>query len=184
MTIENRTSGLKIGYTPADRGYYWHKVERERFKWLLAGSVFWFVVLFLAAPLAHAQTTTPKFATVFDVFDYIQRITHYESDQELYGKLDYWATPEETLSFHAGDCEDYCILAISLAAQSGVGYGAIMIVQLTSGEGHTFVLMNGQIFDPLMPHGAGIRMFTLIKVIPYNGIGAYGNQVNGRQTFR
>ncbi len=37
-----------------------------------------------------------------------QQIT-YKSDQEHWGKTDYWATPIETLGTAAGDCEDYAI---------------------------------------------------------------------------
>ncbi|MFC4656793.1 transglutaminase-like cysteine peptidase [Rheinheimera marina] len=33
----------------------------------------------------------------------------YKSDQAHWGKLDYWATPIETLGTAAGDCEDYAI---------------------------------------------------------------------------
>ncbi|WP_419569432.1 transglutaminase-like cysteine peptidase [Rheinheimera sp.] len=33
----------------------------------------------------------------------------YKSDLEHWGKLDYWATPIETLGTAAGDCEDYAI---------------------------------------------------------------------------
>ncbi|MDL2279585.1 transglutaminase-like cysteine peptidase, partial [Desulfovibrio sp. OttesenSCG-928-G11] len=31
------------------------------------------------------------------------------SDQELYGREDYWATPEEFMANRAGDCEDYAV---------------------------------------------------------------------------
>lgn len=33
----------------------------------------------------------------------------YQSDQALWGKKDYWATPIELLAHDAGDCEDYVI---------------------------------------------------------------------------
>lgn len=31
------------------------------------------------------------------------------SDQDLYGRADYWATPEEFMAKRAGDCEDYAL---------------------------------------------------------------------------
>ena len=39
----------------------------------------------------------------------------YREDRSLYGKNDYWATPEETLSKWQGDCEDWAIAFVSLA---------------------------------------------------------------------
>ena len=36
-------------------------------------------------------------------------LTPFKSDQEHWGKQDYWATPIEFLSTNGGDCEDYSI---------------------------------------------------------------------------
>ncbi len=40
---------------------------------------------------------------------FFNRQVAYRSDQEHWGKLDYWATPIESLGTGAGDCEDYAI---------------------------------------------------------------------------
>lgn len=42
------------------------------------------------------------------------------SDQALWGKEDYWATPLEALSIGAGDCEDYSIAKYFTLKQLGV----------------------------------------------------------------
>jgi len=42
------------------------------------------------------------------------------SDQALWGKEDYWATPIEMLSIGAGDCEDYSIAKYFTLKQLGV----------------------------------------------------------------
>jgi len=40
---------------------------------------------------------------------FFNRQVGYRSDQEHWGKNDYWATPVETLGTGAGDCEDYAL---------------------------------------------------------------------------
>lgn len=42
------------------------------------------------------------------VNDFMNR-TPFKTDQEHWGKVDYWATPVEFLSTNAGDCEDFSI---------------------------------------------------------------------------
>ncbi|AGA32274.1 transglutaminase domain protein [Thioalkalivibrio nitratireducens DSM 14787] len=41
--------------------------------------------------------------------DFFNRNVRYTTDQDLWGKNDYWATPLETLGKGGGDCEDYSI---------------------------------------------------------------------------
>ena len=43
------------------------------------------------------------------VNDYVNRQISFTSDQQHYGRPDYWATPVESLGAGAGDCEDYAI---------------------------------------------------------------------------
>lgn len=43
------------------------------------------------------------------VNDFLNRNIRFEDDQTLWGQPDYWATPLETLSVGAGDCEDFGI---------------------------------------------------------------------------
>lgn len=62
----------------------------------------WRQLLADSAPLAE----TDKLARVNGFFN--QRI-HYDSDQAIWGKSDYWASPLETLGRGAGDCEDFTI---------------------------------------------------------------------------
>lgn len=76
----------------------------------------------------------------------------YKSDHALYGKEDYWATPDEFFK-RGGDCEDYCIAKYYALRQAGVpaedmrlvvvrlkqAYHAILTVKLGR---DTFVLDN------------------------------------------
>jgi predicted transglutaminase-like cysteine proteinase len=40
---------------------------------------------------------------------YFNRQVQYRDDREVWGQVDYWASPLETLSKGQGDCEDYAI---------------------------------------------------------------------------
>ena len=44
------------------------------------------------------------------VNDFLNRNLRFEDDQTLWGQSDYWATPLETLTAGAGDCEDFSIV--------------------------------------------------------------------------
>ena len=43
------------------------------------------------------------------VNEFFHRNVRYQTDQQLYGMEDYWATPLETLGHGLGDCEDWAI---------------------------------------------------------------------------
>lgn len=61
-----------------------------------------------------------------------QRI-QYASDEALYARLDYWASPKETVAKKAGDCEDFAILKMASLLQAGIPQEkmAIVVVQDT-----------------------------------------------------
>ena len=65
----------------------------------------------------------------------------YESDQERWGG-DYWQTPEETLSYRTGDCEDFSILLCSLLRAYGIAADRIYVTLGVDGseDGHSFVI--------------------------------------------
>lgn len=45
---------------------------------------------------------------LLEVNRFFNRFTH-KYDNEVWGESDYWATPEEFIGMHAGDCEDYVV---------------------------------------------------------------------------
>ncbi|WP_294448237.1 transglutaminase-like cysteine peptidase [uncultured Mailhella sp.] len=51
----------------------------------------------------------------------------YRTDQEIYGKPDYWAAPYQFLS-KSGDCEDYCIVKYFTLKELGVPIDDMRIV--------------------------------------------------------
>jgi hypothetical protein len=72
------------------------------------------------------------------VYQHIQ----YKTDQELYGRQEYWAYPEETLANGAGDCEDMAILFAAIVAQDG-GNPELALLDLGGGDLHMAAEVDG-----------------------------------------
>nr|WP_214474127.1 transglutaminase-like cysteine peptidase [Mesorhizobium sp. dw_380] len=54
----------------------------------------------------------------------------YKKDIAVYGKLDYWAKPSETLERRAGDCEDFAILKMAALLRAGIPAQSMSLVVL------------------------------------------------------
>lgn len=69
----------------------------------------------------------------------------YKSDHALYGKEDYWATPDEFFK-HGGDCEDYCIAKYYALREAGVPAEdmRLVIVQLRQASHAILTVKLGQ----------------------------------------
>lgn len=48
------------------------------------------------------------------------RIKRFDSDQNIWGQTDYWATPLESLGKESGDCEDYSIAKYIFLRELGI----------------------------------------------------------------
>jgi predicted transglutaminase-like cysteine proteinase len=62
-----------------------------------------------------------------DIRDWVAANTDYVSDEKQWGE-DYWQTPEETLAYHTGDCEDFSILLCSLLRAYGINATRVYVV--------------------------------------------------------
>lgn len=71
----------------------------------------------------------PRFEQLKKVNAYFNRWP-YRPDQDVYGKSDYWATPQEFLQ-SSGDCEDYSICKYYALKQLGIDDINLRIVVLT-----------------------------------------------------
>ncbi len=60
----------------------------------------------------------------------VNRLLSYREDSFLYEKGEYWASPVETVTRRAGDCEDYAILKYALLRDLGVKDEDMRIVVL------------------------------------------------------
>jgi predicted transglutaminase-like cysteine proteinase len=110
-----------------------------------------------------------EFNGVLEINKVVNRNVQYAQDIFQYGLSDYWATPEETLTSHYGDCEDFSILKYTLLKDTGYKgvrmllcriYGASTshMVVLYNYEGVDYVLDNENPFvielskrDDIMP---------------------------------
>lgn len=54
------------------------------------------------------------------VNEYFNRHVRFDEDTRVWGQLDYWATPMETLGREAGDCEDFALAKYFTLGQAGV----------------------------------------------------------------
>lgn len=72
------------------------------------------------------------------VNDFFNRIP-YETDQEHWGVVDYWATPVEMLASNGGDCEDYAIAKYLSLKELGIPVERMRIAYVRAlrlGENH------------------------------------------------
>ncbi|MGA2669938.1 MAG: transglutaminase-like domain-containing protein [Dehalococcoidia bacterium] len=78
-----------------------------------------------------------------DIRDWVATNIHYMSDEERWGK-DYWQTPEQTLLYRTGDCEDFSILLCSLLRSYGIDAERVYVTLGVDGEedGHAFLIEN------------------------------------------
>lgn len=60
----------------------------------------------------------------------VNRAIAYTKDQDVYGKRDYWAKPQETLQKAKGDCEDFAILKMAALKAAGVPASSMTLVVL------------------------------------------------------
>jgi len=76
-----------------------------------------------------------------DIRDWVAINIDYMSDEERWGE-DHWQTPEETLSYRTGDCEDFSILLCSLLRAYGIGAEQVYVALGVDGEedGHAFLI--------------------------------------------
>jgi predicted transglutaminase-like cysteine proteinase len=68
----------------------------------------------------------------------INQLIAYRKDSATYGRLDYWASPEETLRRRAGDCEDFAILKMAALLQAGVPASSMSLVVLQDTKRRVF----------------------------------------------
>jgi len=59
--------------------------------------------------------TTPKAIAAF-----LREEFRFQGDEELFGEIDHWQTPEEFVARQVGDCEDYALLAQTLLRRNGI----------------------------------------------------------------
>jgi len=74
---------------------------------------------------------------------------HFVGDKKNWGREDYWATPLETLSLNAGDCEDYAIAKYFTLLRLGIPVGQLRLIYVKAQIGGS----SSKIFQPHMVLG-------------------------------
>jgi len=79
--------------------------------------------LALASQWSDSQVTleslTQSYSTPEALTRFLREQMTFEEDRELFGRTDYWQSPEEFLSRRKGDCEDYAFFTQSLLERLG-----------------------------------------------------------------
>lgn len=77
------------------------------------------------AAAAHAGDEAERLSLVNQFFN---RRIRFREDVEIWGQVDYWASPLETLARGEGDCEDFTIAKYFTLLASGVPAGRMRLV--------------------------------------------------------
>ncbi len=80
--------------------------------------------------VATARQAGSRLAQVEAVNKAVNHRLTYRDDSRIFGTADYWATPAESLSRNAGDCEDYAILKRAALRALGVPESDMYLVVL------------------------------------------------------
>jgi predicted transglutaminase-like cysteine proteinase len=78
----------------------------------------------------NAVHDQPLLGKITAVNKAINRLIDYRSDKDIYGVLDYWATPKEILGSGRGDCEDFAILKMAALRAAGLPADSMALVVL------------------------------------------------------
>jgi predicted transglutaminase-like cysteine proteinase len=68
---------------------------------------------------------------LYEINNFFNKIPYY-TDQEHWGKSDYWATPIEMLGTNGGDCEDYVIAKYFSLRQLGIPDSKLRMMFVTA----------------------------------------------------
>jgi len=77
---------------------------------------------------------TPK-----DLAKFLKKNFHFENDSDLFGRIDYWQSPEEFYKRRAGDCEDFALFTNYVFKMQGIESVVVSLYD-GSGYGHTVTL--------------------------------------------
>jgi hypothetical protein len=85
----------------------------------------------------------PSQAGFDDIRDWVADNIRYKNDDDRWGE-DYWQTPEETLTYNTGDCEDFSVLLCSLLRTYGISAERVYVALGVEGDddepGHAFLI--------------------------------------------
>ena len=101
----------------------------------------------------RVMLTTDRWNALVEVNNVVNTSIKPETDEQLYGKPEYWAYPTK-----AGDCEDFVLLKRKLLIDRGWPVGGLLItvVRQENGDGHAVLTVltdrGDLVLDNLDPH--------------------------------
>jgi predicted transglutaminase-like cysteine proteinase len=98
---------LLLSLAVATAGYAWNRESVMAAARLKSVAAFSHVEKLLA--LISANADKPELAKLDAMNQFFNRGVRFQSDQEVWGMPDYWASPIEFLDRGQGDCEDYAL---------------------------------------------------------------------------
>lgn len=79
----------------------------------------------------HIDSHMPDFLAKLSLVNrFVNKSISYAEDRTIYGQIDKWSLPHETLTLGAGDCEDLAILKMGMLSKLGVPKRAMSIIVL------------------------------------------------------
>lgn len=91
---------------------------------------------------------------------WIIRNIEFKEDLDLYGHLDYWASPKQTLENMAGDCEDQAILFLHTMYTNTGKMGYYEIYWIPSAGSYHMVGVFGDYKYGYIPEGRYIKKYA------------------------
>lgn len=111
---------------------------------------------------ASAASTVSQIEKLESVHRYVNTQFFYATDETLYGKSDYWASPQEFYAKGAGDCEDFALYKAYLLEKEGIKVALAYFYK--QGQAHIALLaeIEGSIY--LSDIDATLKKITLTEI--------------------
>lgn len=89
----------------------------------------------LLQPLLRDATVLPETERLARVNEFFNRRIVSRDDREVWGRVDHWASPLESLAKGEGDCEDYAIAKYFALVAAGVPVARLRLVYVQAQQG-------------------------------------------------
>ena len=99
----------------------------------------------------------------------------YVKDLDRYGKVEYWARPNESTTLDGsinGDCEDFALAAQQACEEAGINNARLVICEVKKGAKHCVLSVEGYILDNRLEVVVGREelAYKWLKIQDYSGV--------------
>lgn len=110
----------------------------------------------------------PKYNTIEEINSYVNKTISYKSDN-----IDYWQTPDETLSSKTGDCEDYVILKRAMLKRLGIDSMMLVGFDVAYRINHAILLVDDKVLDNVTDKILKLKDIQFIPKVAYGDDSEY-----------